>query len=237
MKNEENKKGKKKNAYLLLLLVLLLGVTVGFATLSATLTIHGTSTINSSTDWDIGPDPTAGDEDGIDCPSGQVCTINPQDDPTNPVNPDDISPDDGTTKNPENCTDPQDPSTCTGPYGAIIWMDGNTVYFKHLLSVPGETFTFNVTYKNNGTIPAKVSNVSKTTLTGDAATFLTYDVTYANGDPVAIGDTLAAGASVVYKVTVSYNSVTALPTTAQLANINTTNGGHPTEFSVTFEQA
>ena len=61
-----------------------------------------------SNSWEIG----VGDGD-IVCPTGQTCTINPTD-------PDSLTPDEA------------------GPNGAIIWTDGNTVYFKHLLTKPGD---------------------------------------------------------------------------------------------------
>ena len=217
MENERKSNGKKK-AFLILLLVLLLGVTVGFATLGSTLQINGTSTIKSST-WNIGGD----DTNPIECPSGEVCTINPQ-------NPGSLTPDDGEVT-------PENPN----PNGAIIWMDGNTVYFKHLLSVPGDVFTFNVTYTNNGTVDAKVASVNKSQLNSTAQQYLTYTATYSNGNEVTVGDILAAGASVAFKVTVAYKStVTELPDAETIALINeTANGktGATSSFTVEYEQA
>ena len=217
MENERKSNGKKK-AFLILLLVLLLGVTVGFATLGSTLQINGTSTIKSST-WNIGGD----DTNPIECPSGEVCTINPQ-------NPGSLTPDDGEVT-------PENPN----PNGAIIWMDGNTVYFKHLLSVPGDVFTFNVTYTNNGTVDAKVASVNKSQLNSTAQQYLTYTATYSNGNEVTVGDILAAGASVTFKVTVAYKStVTELPDAETIALINeTANGktGATSSFTVEYEQA
>ena len=196
----------------------MLGVTVGFATLGSTLQINGTSTIKSST-WNIGGD----DTNPIECPSGEVCTINPQ-------NPGSLTPDDGEVT-------PENPN----PNGAIIWMDGNTVYFKHLLSVPGDVFTFNVTYTNNGTVDAKVASVNKSQLNSTAQQYLTYTATYSNGNEVTVGDILAAGASVTFKVTVAYKStVTELPDAETIALINeTANGktGATSSFTVEYEQA
>ena len=202
----------KKTAFLLLLLILLLGITVGFATLSSALKINGTSTVSSSS-WDVS---TTGSD--IVCPTGEVCTINPE-------NPASLTPDDGTG---------------TNPNGAIIWMDGDTIYFKHLLKAPGDVFTFTAKYTNNGSIDAKISSVSKSQLNTTAQSFLTYDVTYANGDPIAVDDELAAGATATFKVTVSYKStVTTLPTAAQIALINETADGKTgatSSFTVTYVQ-
>ncbi len=215
MEKEKKSKGKK-NAFLILLLVLLLGITVGFATLGSTLQITGTSTIKNST-WDI-----SADDSDIECPSGEVCTINPH-------NPETITPDDGVPT-------PENPN----PKGAIIWMDGNTVYFKHLLSVPGDVFTFNVTYTNNGSVDAKVASVNQSQLNATAQQFLTYSATYEDGTAVAVGDILAAGDDATFKITVSYKStVTTLPTAAQIAAINeTANGktGATSSFTVEYEQ-
>ena len=164
-----------------------------------------------SNSWEIG----VGDGD-IVCPTGQTCTINPTD--TDSLTPDE-----------------------SGPNGAIIWTDGNTVYFKHLLTKPGDVFTFTAKYSNTGSIDAKVSSVTTSSLNATAQNFMTYDVTYANGTAIAAGDTLAAGASATFKVTVAYKSnIATLPTAAELALINETANGHTgatSLFTVTYEQA
>ena len=70
---------------------------------------------------------------------------------------------------------------------------------------------------------------------------MTYNVTYADGTTVSTGDTLNAGASATFKVTVAYRSdVTTLPTAAELALINETSNGHTgatSLFTVNYEQA
>lgn len=226
MAKVSQKKKNEKKKKVLLLLVLLLGITVGFATLSQTLNINGTSKIKGNS-WDLSPD----DTDPITCPQGEVCTINPQTE-TPPRDPDDLTPDDGvaTQENPN-------------PTGSVIWMDGDNVYFKHLLSVPGDTFTFNYTLTNNGTVDAKVSGVTVGPLNGDATNiakdFIDYSATYDDGTAVAVGDTLAAQASVTFKVTVTYkSSVQTLPTAEQLAIINGQDGNGATSvFTVNYEQA
>ena len=222
MKNESSssrKSARKKQRYMLILLLLLAVVTIGYATLSTGLNINGTSKIKNST-WNVEiPDD---DDDVITCPTGETCTINP-------TNPDDIDPDNGETT-------PENPN----PHGSVIWMDGDTVYFKHLLEKPGDTFTFDVKFENNGTIDAKIAESGiKVDLNTTAKKFLTYTVTYSNGNEVGVGDRLAAGASASFKVTVSYkDTVTTLPTASELAAINGTDGkGAPTSFTVTYEQA
>lgn len=164
-----------------------------------------------SSTWEIGTD-----DSDIVCPTGQRCTIDP-------ANPEDLTPD------------------ADGPNGAIIWIDGNTVYFKHLLSQPGDEFTFTAKFSNTGSIDAKVASVTTSELNATAQRFMTYNVTYADGSTVRTGDTLAAGESATFKVTVAYRSdVTTLPTAAELALINETSAGHTgatSLFTVTYEQA
>jgi len=207
---QQQHKSNKRYFAVIILLLLVLGLTVGYAILSVSFNINGTSTIKSNT-WEIG----IGDSD-ISCPTGAVCTINPSD-------PDSLVPDDGS----EN--------------GAVIWTEGNTVYFKHLLSKPGDVFTFNAKFTNTGSIDAKVSAVTTSSLNATAQRFMTYTVTYADGTAVTAGDTLAAGASATFKVTVAYRSdVTTLPTAAELALINETSDGHTgatSLFTVSYEQA
>ncbi len=233
-KNKKKKKGKKKNAYLLLLLVLLLGITVGFATLSATLTINGTSTINGNTQWDVSPVPE--DEDphtGISCPSGEVCTINPD-------NPTSVVPDDGKPVCTDHDNDPSTADQCTDPVGAVIWTEGDTVHYKHLFVEPGETFTFDVTFKNTGTIEAELQSAVTGPLSATAAKYLTYEVKYADGTTPTAGDTLAAGASKTYRVTLTYNDYVetagqpgSLPSAEEIAIIN----AEEHTFTATYVQA
>ena len=207
---QQQSKSNKRYFAVIILLLLVLGLSVGYAILSANFNINGTSTIKSTT-WEIGTDGSH-----IVCPEGTLCTINPS-------NPTELTPDED------------------GPNGSIIWTDGNTVYFKHLLVKPGDVFTFTATYTNSGTIDAKVSSVTTSALNATAQSFMTYDVTYANGSTITAGDTLAAGASATFKVTVAYRStVTDLPTAEQLALINETSDGHTgatSLFTVTYEQA
>ena len=152
----------------------------------------------------------------INCPTGDICTINPADP-------------EGTTPDAE------------GPIGSVIWLDGNTVYFKHVLTKPGDIFTFTTKFTNTGSINAKISSVTTSSLNATAQNFMTYNVTYADGTTVSAGDTLNAGASATFKVTVAYRSdVTTLPTAAELALINETSNGHTgatSLFTVNYEQA
>ena len=185
MAKQSQSQGKgKKTSIVIALLLLLAVVTIGYASLSATLNISGTSKIKDNT-WEVEPDED--DPEVIVCATGEICTINPQTE-TPPRDPATLEPDDGvpTTENPN-------------PNGAIVWMDGNTVYFKHLLVEPGDSFTFTTKFSNTGSIDAKVAGVNKTSLTTTQAKFLTYTVTYEDGTEVKAGDSLAAGADHVLR--------------------------------------
>ena len=230
IKKQERRKKSKRLATLLLLLIMLVTVTIGFALLSTSLGIRGTSTITKAS-WDIDAGP-------IECPANQVCTIDPDD-------PEDLTPDDGTPT----CTDANDPTTCTDPTGAVLWMEGNTVYFKHVLDRPGDVFTFTVGFTNNGNIDAKIVDVVKSGFGANSTNttankFMSYDVTYADGSTIAAGDELKVGQSRKFKVVVTYKDViengqTILPTDAELALINEIAEGHTgatSLFTVEFEQ-
>ena len=224
--SQDNQGKGRKTSIVIALLLLLAVITIGYASLSASLNISGTSKIKDNT-WNVGPDEH--DPDVIVCPTGETCTINPQnEDPAR--NPEDLEPDDGE----DICTDPADPTTCTPGNGAVIWMDGNTVYFKHVLTEPGDVFTFTTKFTNSGSIDAKVASVSKSALSATAQKFLTYDVTYDDDTAVTVGDTLAAGSDHVFKVTVTYRSdISALPTAEEYAAIRET----ASLFTVNYEQA
>lgn len=207
------KKKEKKGFSILVLLLLLVGITVGFSTLSQQLIINGTSKIEGNT-WKVDPN-----KDTIVCPTGEVCT-------TNPTNPTEIEPDNGEGD---------------GANGAIIWMDGDTVYFKHLLEKPGDTFTFTVDFANNGSIDAKIEEFSISELNTTAAQFLTYEVkrVTTSGDvAVAAGTELAAGKSHTFRVTVTFkDDVEVLPTESELTAINGTDGkGAASSFTVKYVQ-
>lgn len=227
VQQEQSQRGRK-SATLLLLLILLVTITVGFAVLSTSLNIRGNSKIVNK-NWDVEPDTceSADDCSAIECEDGEVCTICT----------------DGTQcAVPDDCTDTAHAGE-TNCKGAVLWMDGDTIYFKHILTKPGDTFTFYATFKNKGDIDAMIKNITKSEFNTTQAKFLTYDVTYANGSAVSEGAALNAGDSHKFKVTVAYKStVTTLPTAEELAIINEATAENPTGegasslFTVNYEQ-
>ena len=212
----ERRKSSTSEIVLIVLMVLVLSISIGYALLSTSLNINGQSRVKDAK-WDIG-------DITIECPEGEVCTINPPDPGVTPP---------GVAE----C----DPAVEDCGNGAVIWLDGDTVYFKHILTKPGDTFTFYASIKNKGNIKAKVSNVTKNELNPTARRFLNYTVTDANGNAINAGRALNVGDTLKVKVTVSYRTdIAALPTAAEISEINEEAEGHfgaTSFFSVSFEQA
>ena len=227
-KEQQNINQKQKKATLLLvLLILLVTITIGYAVLSTSLNIRGESTIKPDSSWCVGPK-CGGETNPIVCPTGEKCTI--IDCGSNPSACDNIP-------SPQYCDD-QSASSCTT--GSVIWLDGDTVYFKHILAKPGDTFTFTTKYTNGGNIAAKIKDVAKSPLNTTAQKYLTYDVTYDDDSEIHTGDELAPGDTAIFKVTVAYKStVTTLPTAAEIALINETSDNHngaTSLFTINYEQ-
>lgn len=263
---QQNQGKSKKSILLLVLLLLLVTVTVGYAVLSTSFNIHGESKVAG--EWCIDPRGCGSDRcDNIEtctnkpitCPAGENCIITDCDVAANATlcNCDSQtgecsgpSPIDCTT-NPEKCTKPNctvsATETCvcqSGDTGCTpnpqIWMDGNTVYFRHTLVKPGDVFTFDATYKNGGNIDAKLANVTKSDLNSFAEQYLNYTVKYTDGSTISQNDPLNAGDSATYRVKVEYDpSITTLPDQATIDKINEKSEGHygaTSLFTVEYQQ-
>lgn len=86
------------------------------------------------------------------------------------------------------------------------------------LTTPGDSVTYNFDVKNEGTFNAKISSITiptpTCTGTGTNATTdetnvcdnLTYTLTYADGSPIAVDDTLDAGETKSLKLNLLYSS-------------------------------
>ena len=98
-------------------------------------------------------------------------------------------------------------------------IDNATTAVSYAVSLvkPGDFYEFTVDVVNDGTLVAKLSDITLGGLTTAADVYTNYTVTYSDGSTIAEGDTIAAGASKTLKVRVAYDSnVTSsqLPTTA-----------------------
>lgn len=241
-------KKDKKSILLLILLLVLVSITIGYAVLSTSFNVVGTSTIAGK--WCVGPKCGTGNSacdnistcqnPPIECPNND-CIITDCDKNSALCNCDSNS---GECAGPTaiDCTqnpDKSDSTKCTCDANetckpkAQVWLIGDSIYFRHTLNKPGDVFTFDTTYINGGSIDAKLGSFTKSTLNETAQQFLTYEVKNADGSAIETNEPLNAGASHTYRVTVTYKDVQTLPTQAQLDLINEVASGH-TGASSTF---
>jgi len=87
---------------------------------------------------------------------------------------------------------------------------GTTMNFGVSLSQPNDSVTYEVDMVNNGSISARISSVTLTGVTEAAAENITYTLTYANGNPIAVNDVLAPGETRRIRLIVRYNNVAVL---------------------------
>ena len=92
----------------------------------------------------------------------------------------------------------------------------STLEFETTLNMPGDFYEFTVDVVNGGDIDAMIENVVKTPdLTTEQAKFLKYEISYQNGESIAIKQLLAKDTTMPIKVRVEYRkdlSNTDLPT-------------------------
>jgi len=248
---QKPEKKSRRIVILLVLLILLVSITIGYAILSTSFNIVGTSTISGK--WCVGPKcgPNACDNIAtcqnppIDCPNDD-CTITDCDKNPSLCNCANSGECSGPT--PIDCTkdpDKSDATKCTCDANGVctpiaqIWLIGDSVYFRHTLKEPGDVFTFDTTYTNGGSIDAKLGSFTKSTLNATAQQFLTYEVKNADGSSIQTNEPLNIGESHTYRVTVTYKNVQTLPTPAQIDLINEVADGHTgatSEFTANYVQ-
>ena len=254
IQGQQQKPGKKdkKMVLLLALLILLVSITIGYAILSTSFNIVGTSTIAGK--WCVGPKCGTGNNA---CDNVATCQNPPIVCPNN----DCIITDCDKTPSTCNCVsgecsgptaidctqdpDKSDSTKCTCDANgactpkAQVWLMGDSVYFRHTLNEPGDVFTFDTTYINGGNMDAKLGSFTKSTLNETAQSFLTYEVKYSDGSSIVQNEALNAGSSKTFRVTVTYKNVQTLPTQEQINLINETANGHmgaTSEFTANYVQ-
>lgn len=241
MQQQKPVKKDKKSIILLVLLLLLVSITIGYAVLSTSFNIVGTSTIAGR--WCVGPKCGTG---GSACDNVETCQNSPIECPNNDCIITDCD------KNPALCNCNSNSGECSGPTAidctqnpdksdstkctcdanesctpkAQVWLIGDSIYFRHTLTEPGDVFTFDTTYINGGSIDAKLGSFTKSTLNETAQQFLTYEVKNADGSLIENNEPLNVGDSHTYRVTVTYKNVQTLPTPAQIDLINEVASGH-----------
>ena len=97
------------------------------------------------------------------------------------------------------------------------------ITYKVNLNIPGDFYEFTVDVKNAGSVDAKLSALP--TISGVSSTqdvYTNYTFTHTDGTPIAVDETIAAGASKNFKVRVEFDAnidASQLPTSAQPLNL------------------
>ena len=158
------KKGKRrKSNFKLILILLILGITVGYALLTAVLNINGIGRINKAT-WNI-------HWENIKVKEGSVSTDNP---------------------------------------AIIVDSDRTIVEYGVVFNKPGDYYEFTVDAKNDGTIDGMITSIDNKLYDENdeevtpLPSYLTYTVTYSDGQEIEENHILKAGRSEEYKVKVKY---------------------------------
>ncbi len=101
---------------------------------------------------------------------------------------------------------------------------GLNITYEVNLNTPGDYYEFTVDVKNSGSVAAKLSALPTISGVGSAQDVYTnYSFTHTDGTAIAVGETIAAGASTNFTVRVEFDrNITAaqLPTTAQTMSLS-----------------
>lgn len=177
--------GKKRQTVLVAMaLLLLVGLTIGYAILSAQLNITGSTTIKEAR-WDIHFDSVNVTEGSVSVNSSEPRIIN------------------AGTENER--TFVESPASI----GDMSVDSKNTkITYSVFLAQPGDFYEFTAVITNHGTLDAKLSEApTMTGLTAAQDVYTNYSVKYADGTDIAEGDVLNHGESVTVRVRVEYDKV------------------------------
>ncbi len=180
---EENKKSKK--GIIILALLLILGVSIGYAALTAQLNIDGSTKIKGN-NWSIDIPADNFDTTDPSCTNtttGVGCPIDPSNEDVGG----------------ETVVD-QHPTKEEGQDGEV------NVSWAVTLKKPGDYYEFTVDAVNDGTVNAKLSEVEIKGITAAQQAFANYTVTYADNSAINVNDTLNAGVTKKVKVRVEFKS-------------------------------
>ena len=87
----------------------------------------------------------------------------------------------------------------------VIDADKTRVDFQVQLNSPGDKYEFTVDAVNAGEVNATIQSINMTELDENTSKYLTYEVTYLDGDEIVEADILEAGETQTIKVLVEYN--------------------------------
>ena len=98
------------------------------------------------------------------------------------------------------------------------------INFAIVLKTPGEYYSFTADIVNRGNTDAKIYQIVESGLTAKQRKFLKFEVKYADGTPISVGDTLLQNQTKKIKVMVKFkdDDITAadLPNTSQVLNLS-----------------
>ena len=181
----EEEKKKSKKGVIILALLLIVCVSIGYAALTAQLNIDGATKIKGNT-WSIDipndnfdlTDPACTDTTtGVGCPL--------KDDQQDVGGEAEVT---------------QEPTKVSTPDGEV------KVEWAVTLHTPGDYYEFTVDAENDGSVDAKLSEVTVNGITTAQQAYARYSVTYDDGSAIGVGDTLAAGTTKTVKVRVEFRS-------------------------------
>lgn len=100
------------------------------------------------------------------------------------------------------------------------------------LAKPGDFYEFTVDVVNDGTLDARLADATKDALSSEVDVYANYIVTYADGNTISVGDTLAAnGGIATVKVRIEYDD------TIEASQLpDTTQSGVELNFAMTYVQ-
>lgn len=185
----EEEKKKSKKGVIILALLLIVCVSIGYAALTAQLNIDGATKIKGN-NWDIdipndnfntNADPT----EYPDCNATTAVGCPLKDDQQDKGGDTEVT---------------QVPIKVATPEGEV------KVEWAVVLHKPGDYYEFTVDAENDGTVDAKLSEVTINGITTAQQAYATYSVTYDDDSAIAVGDTLGAGTTRTVKVRVAYRS-------------------------------
>ena len=181
----EEEKKKSKKGVIILALLLIVCVSIGYAALTAQLNIDGATKIKGN-NWSIDipndnfdlTDPACTDTTtGVGCPL--------KDDQQDVGGEAEVT---------------QEPTKVSSPDGEV------KVEWAVTLHTPGDYYEFTVDAENDGSVDAKLSEVTVNGITTAQQAYARYSVTYDDGSAIGVGDTLAAGTTKTVKVRVEFRS-------------------------------
>lgn len=91
--------------------------------------------------------------------------------------------------------------------GSVSITNGTTLNLDVTLENPGDKYEFTFDIKNEGTLDSLIRSVNKTALSADQQKFLTYTLTYSDGEEIKTDDLLKSGETKTAHVLIQYKNL------------------------------